>query len=60
MAVMKVTEMVGVLTPYNIVALSPTGKDYFCLLLLILNQLPIADDLHWYILGMLKYQDVFP
>jgi len=32
----------------------------FILRILILKELPICDDMHWYILGMLSWYDVLP
>lgn len=49
---------IGELTADKIMKESPSGKDNFCFFLFILNQLPISEDFHWYILGMLKLHDV--
>jgi hypothetical protein len=46
------------LSPTNIVTLPPCCKDRVLFILLIMKQVPICDDMYWYIMGMLKVRDV--
>ena len=42
----------------KITNMSATHQNHILLILLILKQLPIVEDLHWYILGMLHKYDI--
>jgi len=48
----------GSICPTNISELPLTCKDYFLLILMIMNDLPICDDMHWIIISMLKVWDI--
>ena len=49
---------VGALSPDTIVNLPSTCKDRVLAILLVLNVLPICDDMHWIIMSMLMVKDI--